>query len=156
MYPIISAGPLPRGAQPNPGQATPAGQPSPSQNGTCQHAPQGHVQLTVLPLHLYQYVDKPALPIEVEGTTTAQWSRTLLLIRCSTMVVGSNPGLCRSWSATYIPPKQNLNLNLNCSKPISSRAVDADPHGSTFIFPLGSESRRVNLSTKIRKKHGNC
>ena len=47
MCPIASAGLLPRGAQPNRGQAAPAGQPGTSLNGTCQHAPQGHVQLTV-------------------------------------------------------------------------------------------------------------
>ena len=30
----------------------------------------------------------------------------------------------------------------------STRVVDPDPHGSAFIFPPGSGSRRVNLSTK--------
>ena len=34
---------------------------------------------------------------------------------------------------------------------VSSRAVDLDPHGSAFIFPPGSGSRRVNWSTKKRK-----
>ena len=47
MCPIVSAGPPQRGAQPKPGGAAPAGQPGPSLDGTCQHAPQGHVHLTV-------------------------------------------------------------------------------------------------------------
>ena len=33
-----------------------------------------------------------------------------------------------------------------------AKAVDPEPHGSTFIFSPRSGSRRVNLSTKNRKK----
>ena len=36
-----------------------------------------------------------------------------------------------------------------------TRAVDPDPHGSAFIFPPESESRREKISNKNRKMQEN-
>ena len=48
-----------------------------------------------------------------------------------------------SWFTTRLPEIRLANYPGCCAK---IRAVDPDPHGSAFIYPPGSGSRRVNLS----------